>query len=67
MYIAARTEDDDVWFWTGTGWSDSPEDAEYYGDFAGSYEMGKLEVEYLASYGGSRYHGVRIESIYSIS
>ena len=67
MYIAAKTEDGDVWVWTGNSWSEDPSDAESYGEFAGSYEMGKLEVEYLPRYNGFLYNGTRIVQIYKIS
>lgn len=63
MYIGAKTEDGDVWVWTGAGWSDDPTDAEQYGEFAGSWELGKLDVEYR----GRLYNGIRIESVFKIS
>ena len=65
MYIAARTEDGEVLFWTGSRWSEHTADAESFGEFAGSYEMGKLEADYLEP-PYYTYNGVRIVSIYKI-
>ena len=66
MYIAGKTEDGDVLVWTGYSWSDDASDAESYGEFAGSYEMGKLKADYLEP-PYYTYNGTRIVEIYKIS
>ena len=64
MIIVARTEDDEYLFWGGTDWEDSPDYAEEYGSYEGSFEMGKLRVIYIDD--GKTYNGTRIVSIYEI-
>lgn len=66
MIIAARTEDGDYLFWGGSDWEESPEYAEEYGPYEGSYEMGKLQAEYTEGEYRRTYNGARIVSIYEI-
>lgn len=66
MYIAGKTEDGDVLLWSGSDWTDDASEAESYGEFAGSWQMGTLEADYLEP-PYRTYNGVRIVSIYKIS
>ena len=66
MYIAAETEYGDTLYWDGSSWQESPSDAESFGDFAGSYEMGKLEEDYLEEPYRRTYRGVYIVRIYEL-
>ncbi|MBQ7412477.1 MAG: hypothetical protein IJW10_06220 [Clostridia bacterium] len=66
MYIAATTENGETIYWNGYAWTESGVEAQTYGEVSGSYEIGKLEADYIDTEYPKRYKGERIVRIYGI-
>ena len=66
MYIAGRTEEDEVVFWNGYTWTYDSSEASEYGSFLGSFEKGQLEANYLEE-PRRTWNGLYIVRIYDIS
>lgn len=66
MYILATTESGETIYWDGSDWSESGTYAQTYGEVSGSYELGKLEAEYIDTEYPRKYKGERLVRIYGI-
>ncbi len=66
MYILATTESGETIYWNGYDWTESAVEAQTYGEVSGSYEIGKIEADYIDTEYPKKYNGERIVRIYGV-